>query len=162
FSEDAIVGLDLEGRITSWNPGAVRLCGFRAEEVIGQRLSQFVSPDRPEETDTLVARTRRGESLPPFETVCRRKEGPAVPVSVSVAAVRDAGGQVIGAAAVARDITERLRLEAQLRQAAKMEAIGRLAAGVAHDFNNLLTVILGSCDLLQSSLPVTAGEQSIV
>src|SRR5207248_922682 len=101
----------------------------------------------PEELKAMK-KVRVGESVPPFETARRRKDGKTIHVSVSVSPIKDRGGRVVGASAISRDISERKRLEEQMRQAQKMEAVGRLAGGVAHDFNNLLTVISGYTGLL--------------
>jgi PAS domain S-box-containing protein len=151
-SEDAIIGCTLSGFVTIWNRGAERIFGYTADEVIGQPTSTNVRLDWPEELRA-IKKVRDGESVPPFETVRRRKDGKAIQVLVSVSPIKDQDGRIIGAAAISRDISERKRLEEQMRQAQKTEAIGQLAGGVAHDFNNLLTIISGYTDLLLSSHP---------
>jgi signal transduction histidine kinase/CheY-like chemotaxis protein len=99
---------------------------------------------------------RKGESVPPFETVRRRKDGTEVHVSVSISPIRERDGRIVGASLICRDVSERKRLERQVVQSQKMEAIGQLAGGVAHDFNNLLTIINGYSELLLNRLP--AGD----
>jgi PAS domain S-box-containing protein len=145
---DAITGMTLEQTIFSWNPGAEALYGYAAHEAVGQPMALVVPPDRREELQWLGARVRAGEPVPAFETVRRRNDGHDVEVMLSASPIRDTGGQVIGAAVIARDITQTKRLEESFRQAQKMEAVGRLAGGVAHDFNNLLTVINGYSSVL--------------
>jgi PAS domain S-box-containing protein len=158
-SEDAIIGCTLGGLITIWNRGAERLFGFSADEVLGEVSTTNCRLAWPEELKA-IKRVRNGEHVPPFEAVRRRKDGHDIHVSVSVSPIRDRQGQLVGASAIVRDITERKRLEEQVRHAQKMEAVGRLAGGVAHDFNNLLTIISGcSEELLDSMAPGdSAGE----
>jgi len=150
-SEDAIIGCSLSGLITIWNRGAERLFGYSAEEVVGEVTSTNAQFRWPDEMKALK-KVRGGESVPPFETVRRRKDGTEVHVSVSISPIREQDGRITGASLICRDVSERKRLERQVIQSQKMEAIGQLAGGVAHDFNNLLTIINGYSDLLLSRL----------
>jgi PAS domain S-box-containing protein len=149
-SDDAIVGKDLEGRITAWNRGAERIYGYTAEETIGKNISLLAPRDRPDEIPQILEKIRRGESVEHFDSVRIAKDGRRLDVSISVSPIREAGGRVIGASAIARDITAQKRAEEHLRQAQKMEAIGRLAGGMAHDFNNILGVISACAELLRT------------
>ncbi len=110
-SEDAIIAKTLDGIVTAWNAGAERLLGYRAEEIIGQPTSVFMPPDRKKEMDGILERIRRGEHVEHFETVRMRKDGKLIPVSLSISPVKDAAGNIVGAAKIARDITERKREE---------------------------------------------------
>jgi two-component system cell cycle sensor histidine kinase/response regulator CckA len=147
-SEEAIIGKTLDGIIVSWNPGAERLYGYTAEEAIGRHVTMLASPERPGEIESVLERIRQGEHVRRIETVRRGKGGKPVEISLSVFPVLDDEGNPASAATIARDVSERKRMEQQLRQSHKMEAIGRLAGGIAHDFNNLLGVVLGDCELL--------------
>jgi PAS domain S-box-containing protein len=147
-SEDAIIGKALDGTITSWNRAAERIYDYPAAEVVGRSIRILLPPGRPHEIDGILERISRGGQVDHFETVRVRKDGRSIDVSLTISPVRDADGRVVGASAIARDITRSRHMEAQLRHAQKMEAVGRLAGGIAHDFNTLLGAILGNTELL--------------
>ena len=114
-SSDAIIGKTLEGIITSWNPAAERLYGYTAAEAVGQPMTLIIPSDRPHELPAILSRIRLGERVEPYETVRMRKDGSRLEVSVTISPVWDAAGAVVGASAIARDITEHKRAEAALR-----------------------------------------------
>jgi PAS domain S-box-containing protein len=114
-SDDAIISKDLNGIITSWNRGAEQLFGYAAEEAVGQSITLVIPPDRLGEEDIVLARIRRGERVKPFDTVRWRKDGTLVDVSLTISPIRDRTGAVIGASKIARNITDRKRVEAELR-----------------------------------------------
>ena len=159
-SEDAIIGKGLDGTITSWNKGAERLYGYTPEEVVGQNISLLAPSDRPDEIPEILRKLARGESIEHHESLRVTKDGRLLNVSISASPLRDASGAVVGASAIARDITAQKRSEAQLRQAQKMEAIGRLAGGVAHDFNNILGIINACNEFLRDRID-PAAEPSL-
>jgi len=115
-SDDAIVSKTLEGVITSWNGGAERLFGYTAKEAIGQSISMIIPLDRRDEETRILARLRQGEPIEHFDTVRLRKDGTKVEISLSISPVRDAAGKIIGASKIARDITERKRIERELSE----------------------------------------------
>jgi signal transduction histidine kinase len=100
-----------------------------------------------------MKKVRKGEAIPSFDTVRRRRDGTLINMSVSISPIETRDGETVGASKISRDITKVRKLEEQFRQAQKMEAMGRLAVGVAHDFNNLITVISGYSELLLNLLP---------
>ena len=148
-SEDAIVGKDLDGIVTSWNRGAEHMYGYAAQEIIGKSISILTPRNRPDEIPSILEKIKRGEGLVHYETLRVAKDGRVLQVSVSISPIRDSSGKVIGASAITRDITAQKRSEDQLRQAQKMEAVGRLAGGVAHDFNNILGIITACTELFR-------------
>jgi len=113
-SDDAIIGKDLNGIVRSFNAAAERLFGYRAEEMIGQPIITLVPADRREEETDILSRLRRGEPIDHFETVRVAKDGRLLDISLSVSPIRDASGTIVGAAKIARDITERKRAAAAL------------------------------------------------
>jgi PAS domain S-box-containing protein len=147
----------VEGVITGWNPAAEQLYGFTVEEAVGQPSSLLVPTDRRDELQMIAAQMRRGERIASFETVRMHKDGTRIDVSLTMSPVTTPEGAILGASAIARDITAQKQLREQLRQAQKMEAIGQLTGGVAHDFNNLLGVIMGNLDLLEDTVGAHAG-----
>lgn len=122
-SNDAIYSKDTEARVTSWNPAAERLYGYTAQEIIGQPLSILMPPDRRGEEITILNRILAGEYVEHHETVRLRKDGSTVEVSVSVSPVHDAQGNIVEAAVVARDISQRKRREAEAAEAQRKQAI---------------------------------------
>src|SRR3984893_472299 len=113
-SDDAIVSKTLEGIITSWNGGAERLFGYTAKEAIGQPITMIIPLERRDEETRILARLRQGQPIEHFDTVRVRKDGTKVEISLSISPVRDAAGKIIGASKIARDITERKRIEREL------------------------------------------------
>jgi len=148
-SEDAIIGKDLNGIIFSWNKGAERMYGYLSEEIVGQSISVLLPKDRPDEIPRILEKVRRGERIDHYETVRVTKDGKHLDISVSISPLRNVNGEIVGASAIGRDITSQKRTEHQLRQAQKMEAIGRLAGGIAHDFNNILGIITACAEFLR-------------
>jgi PAS domain S-box-containing protein len=126
-SQDAILSKALDGTIMTWNAGAERLYGYRAEEVVGKPFSVLLPPDHAAEADAIMARLRCGEPVPHFETVRVRKDGTRLDVSVSYSPIRDEARRLVGAAVIARDVTERRRAERALR-----EVEARFAAIIDH------------------------------
>lgn len=119
-SGDAIIGKALDGVITSWNPGAERLFGYRATEVLGHSMRLLLPSDRQEEEDVILEKLKRGERIAAFETVRLRKDGRRIDVSVTISPICDADGRAVGASSIARDITERKRAETCLAALSKL------------------------------------------
>jgi PAS domain S-box-containing protein len=153
----AIMVLDNDTNVLMWNDASAEMFQWTAEEVIGRPLPT-VPPEEREAFDGMRSRERRAESIRAESTRRRRKDGTILDVQISTAPLRDRDGAVIGVIGMVADVSEQRRLEAQLRMAQKMEAVGLLAGGVAHDFNNLLTAIKGFGSLLQMAIP--PGEEA--
>ncbi|MEP6622781.1 MAG: PAS domain S-box protein, partial [bacterium] len=115
-SEDAIVGKALDGTVTSWNPGAERLFGLSAAEMVGNAIRRVIPADRQGEEDEIIARIASGEVIPHFETERLTRDGRVICVSVAASPIRDEHGTVCGGSTVTRDITERKRIEAAQRE----------------------------------------------
>lgn len=152
----AVVALDLTGKVKSWNAAAERMFGWTTEEVIEQ-VPRFVPAEQMDEFQAKITRAAEGEMIAGVERRRVRKDGKTIEVAIWTAPLRDAAGSICGIIATIADISERKKLEEQLRHSHKMEAVGRLAGGVAHDFNNLLTVINGYGHMMLDSL--SAGDR---
>ena len=149
---DAVFLLELDGRIALGNRRAETITGYPQAELVGRSLFSLLPEAGARDAQARLSDARAGADVSPFfEAELVRKDGTRVLLEVHVTSVLK-GGYPVASLGVARDITERRNLEDQLRQAQKMEGIGRLAAGVAHDFNNLLTAIGGRCYLVLNRL----------
>ncbi|HYJ04255.1 MAG TPA: PAS domain S-box protein [Chthoniobacterales bacterium] len=115
-SDDAIIGKDLQGIVTSWNAGAEKEFGYTASEMIGHSITRLIPPERRDEEIKTLDQIRCGESVGHFETVRVGKDGKALDVSVAISAIRDRSGKIVGASKVVRDMTEKRRAEEALRQ----------------------------------------------
>ncbi len=145
---------DLAGNLTLVNDSMCEILGYSREELIGMNYRNLMDEHNAQLTFQAYNEVyRTGVSNPEFSYQAFRKDGTRRDVSLSIALIRDSAGTPAGFRGIFRDITERRHLEEQLRQAVKMEAIGRLAGGIAHDFNNLLTAIMGYTSMLSLEMP---------
>ncbi len=140
-SDDAIASKDLNGIVTSWNKSAERLFGYTASEIIGKPITTIIPPELLADETMILGKIRKGEKIEHFETIRVTKSGERVEVSLSISPVRDAEGNIVGAAKVVRDITQNKKIERALRTTEKLAAAGRLAATVAHEINNPLEAV---------------------
>jgi PAS domain S-box-containing protein len=122
YSDDAVVTKDLDGIIESWNPAAERIFGYTAEEMIGRSIRTIIPDDRQDEEDRVVARIRAGEVVGHYETLRKRKDGTLVEVSLTVSPIRTEAGEIIGAAKIARDLSESRIIEREALQLAAIVA----------------------------------------
>lgn len=150
---DGIITIDEQGMIESFNPAAEKIFGYQAAEIIGGSIAMLIplpaeelglSPENYLDTvqATITTKSR--------EVVGQRQDKTIFPLDLAISEMRLGGQRIL--TGIVRDMTERKQLEDQLRQAQKMEAVGRLAGGIAHDFNNILTVITGNCSLILDDL----------
>jgi len=154
----AILSMDLESRITLWNPAAEFMFGWSADEILGKHNPVF-HDEQPDEQSELLRETLQGRVVSNVDVRGFTKHGVPLEMRMSMATLRDSQGQVDGVMCVYVDMTEQKRVEAKLRQAHNMESAGRLAGGIAHDFNNLLTAIIGYSQLAESSMPDNCQAQ---
>jgi PAS domain S-box-containing protein len=152
-SEDAIVSKDLDGIIQTWNPGAERLFGYTAEEVIGKPIALLIPMDRHDEESEILSRIRRGESIDNYETVRRRKDESLVEISLTVSPIKNAEGKIVGASKIARDITERRRAQEQQNL---------LVREMSHRVKNLFAVASGLVTLSARSARTPADMAEAV
>jgi PAS domain S-box-containing protein len=146
-SDDAIISKTLDGVIRSWNGGAERLFGYTAEEAVGKPITLIIPPERHDEERDILARLRRGERVDHFETVRVAKDGRRLDISLTVSPVRDGAGRVVGASKVARDITDRKRVDAALREADRRK--DEFLALLAHELRNPLAPIRNGLQILR-------------
>jgi PAS domain S-box-containing protein len=163
-SDDAIIGKTLDAIIVSWNAGAERLYGYSATEVVGQPIAILIPPDHADELPSIMNRLKRGERIEHYETQRLRKDGTRLTISLTISPIRDDTGTIVGASAIARDVTERRREEAEREQLLAREQVALAEAQealhlrdvflsvAAHELKTPLTSLLGNAQLLQRRL----------
>jgi PAS domain S-box-containing protein len=146
-SDDAIIGKTLDGTIISWNKGAERIYGYTAEEVIGRPISVLIPPDRPDELPSILARLARGERIEHYRTKRARKSGQVIDVSVTISPVQDETGKIIGASAIARDVTAQ---EEMTNEALRIRE--QFISVAAHELRTPLTTLYARIQLVERRL----------
>ncbi len=140
-SDDAIVSKTLKGVVTSWNPAAERIFGYTAQEMIGRSITTIIPPELLDDESMILSTIGRGQRIEHFETVRMTKDGQRIDVSLTISPVKDEAGRIIGAAKIARDITQQKKAQRALRTTEKLASVGRLAATIAHEINNPLEAV---------------------
>jgi two-component system, cell cycle sensor histidine kinase and response regulator CckA len=154
-----VLGLDPKGHVEYANPFLLKTLGYAADEVLGKSWFDFLPAAQRAGMHGVFTELLEREFHPHYENPIVTKTGEERMIAWNNTVLRDLDGRPTGTLSIGEDITERNRLEVQLRQAQKMEAIGRLAGGVAHDFNNVLTAVFGYVDLLREELTDNASAQ---
>lgn len=140
-SEDAILSFTVDGVVTSWNRGAETLYGYTALEIIGRPLAVLVPPERIGELERNLDRLNRNERIGSYETERIHKTGARLHVLLSVSPIRNDKSELVGASAIARDVTQRRRTEEALRRNERLATAGRLTAAIAHEIRNPLEAL---------------------
>ena len=146
-SDDAIIGKTLDGTIISWNKGAERIYGYTPDEVVGRPISVLIPEDRPDELPTILARLARGERFDHYLTKRRRKDGQIIDVSVTISPVEDESGKIVGASAIARDVTAQ---EEMTREALRIRE--QFISVAAHELRTPLTAMYARLQLVERRL----------
>lgn len=141
-SEDAIISFTVDGIVTSWNQGAEMLYGYTAKEILGRPLAVVVPVERMGELEENLERLNREERVGSYETERINKNGSRLRVLLSVSPIRNEKGQLVGASAISRDITQQKRTEEALRRNERLATAGRLTAAIAHEIRNPLEALI--------------------
>jgi PAS domain S-box-containing protein len=156
-STDAIVSETMAGVVQTWNRSAEQLFGYAAAEIIGRNVSCLLADEKREELERARLRARRGEHLPPLETVMLHRDGSRIDVSVTLSPILTTEGQPLGVSSIVRDIGERRKLEQQVIVSERLASVGMLAAGVAHEINNPLAYVRGNLELILRRVKESKG-----
>jgi PAS domain S-box-containing protein len=163
-SDDAIISTNLDGSITSWNPAAERMFGFTSAEVLGKSIRLVIPPELQDEEDFVLSRIRGGGQVDHFETVRQTKDGRRLNISLTVSPIRDVHGNVIGASKIARDVTEKKKLEqdrlvALRRLSESLAGRDEFIAVAAHELRNPLNGLTLLMRLLEKTLAEAGSSQ---
>ncbi len=161
-SNDAIIGIGLDDRVTSWNKGAETIFGYTSEEMIGKSITPLLSPEIMTQEPTLRERMGREGHVLHTESTVTRKDGRSIYVSTSISVITDAEGQIVGITFISRDVTDQKALQVQLIRAQRLESLGTLASGIAHQFNNINTAVRGYLDFLSQDASLPASARSYI
>ncbi len=158
-SDDAIWSKNLEGTITSWNPGAEKMFGYTAREIVGQHVSTLVPADLKKEVAGILEQIQRGASVDHLETARVTRDGRRIDVSLTISPIKNEHGMIIGASTITRDITTRKKSQAEameqraeLAHLSRVTMLGELSGSLAHELNQPLTAILFNAQAAQRFL----------
>jgi PAS domain S-box-containing protein len=157
-SDDAIIGKNLNGIVTSWNPCAERMFGYKAKEMIGSSIKRIIPDDALADEDRAMSAVARGKRTERVETTRRRKDGVCIQVLLTLSPVFDDSGDIVGVASMARDISLQKRVEEALQSSEKLASAGRLAATIAHEINNPLEAVTNLVFLAQNCMQDRDGR----
>ena len=165
-SNDAIIGMTLDGTITDWNDAATTLFGYKEEEVVGRPITILYPTERIGEEAALLQRLRQGEPVQHFETARRRRNGETFPVSVNLSPILDANGVVIGASKIVRDLSETVDRDRRLTEAqaeimhmSRLSELGQLVSALVHEVNQPLAAISNYTQAIQRLLNAGTAER---
>lgn len=157
-SIDAIIGMDLDGAIVSWNSGAERIYGYRAADVIGRTVAILAPAALPDELPKMLQEIRQGRRVEQHETVRICKGGQEIHVALTLSPIKDIDGRIIGVSKIARDITLQKRMEQYILRAERLAAMGQISASLAHEVKNPLQAIQSNLELLRD-FPLEPDER---
>ena len=158
-SDDAIIGKDLNGIVTSWNPRAERMFGYTADEMMGQSVRKIIPLDVFADEDRIMSAVARGERTEHFETARKRKDGEVIEVSLTLSPVFDESGRIVGVASISRDISQQKKVEKALHTTERLATVGRMAATIAHEINNPLEAVTNLVYLAQNCMSDEDGKK---
>ena len=161
-SDDAIIGISLDGTIQSWNRGAKRTYGYSSAEMIGESISVLGTAEQTQEVLKALDELKRGGHVAPFEATRTTKDGRQIFVSLKISPVEDDSGQVVAAAKISRDITDLILSRQRLLQSERLAAIGQMMTGLAHESRNALQRTRACLDMLELELGGEAENVDLI
>lgn len=158
-TQDAVISMSLDEEVFSWNAAAKQIFGYERDEMIGSRIGATIPTDREKECDWIMEEIRAGRRVDMLETERLRKDGTRVAIVLTISPIRTKEGEVVGASAIGRELSEIRRMQAEAEKTKRLISIGRLAAQIAHELNNVLMGIQPFAELLQKRLKEDSESQ---